>query len=230
MERFDISTAQAAVDFRTYLTLSKTPPDYDGVKKSYIAAPDHRPLAQPSPAQVFDVLNDPNPPNVSAIPLPNRAMDYAAIALLYQTIRSGRDLRIIYTSMKSGASNPQWIGPARFHFDGEAIHLRAWSYKHSAYRDYLPIRMSFEEDASTRTRPQHLPHDTEWQTMVRMRIRPRYDLSEAQARVVRREYGFEQAPNLVVETRKALAFYLIRRWRLGEDEARLELEGMDEID
>tara|TARA_R110002051_G_scaffold112821_2_gene185538 strand:- start:6613 stop:6843 length:231 start_codon:yes stop_codon:yes gene_type:complete len=73
-----------------------------------------------------------------------------------------------------------------------------------------------------------LPDDTEWHCLVRLWIRPRSGLSDAQARVVRREYGFEENSHLFVETRKALAFYVIRRWRLGEDKARLELEKMDE--
>jgi hypothetical protein len=48
--------------------------------------------------------------------------------------------------------------------------------------------------------------------------------------VVRLEYGFQEKAHITVETRKALAFYVIRRWRLNEAQARLELEKIEEMD
>jgi hypothetical protein len=65
---------------------------------------------------------------------------------------------------------------------------------------------------------------------VRLWIRPRSDLSDAQARAVRLEYGFDEKTHLLIETRKALAFYVKRRWRLNEKKARLELDKMEELD
>ena len=114
--------------------------------------------------------------------------------------------------------------PGALSFDGEAIHLRAWSHKHEAYRDYLPIRMSKQDDVATRDRSSSLPFDLDWYRLVRLWIRPRSDLSDAQARVVRFEYGFQERSHMMVETRKALAFYVIRRWRLEDEKGRLELK------
>ncbi len=230
MQRFDISTAQAAVDFRTYLSLTQTPPVYDATEKTYFSSGCHRALSDVGPDQVFDLLGDATASLSASIPLPNRVMDSAVIAQLYRAMRGEHDIQVTYTSMSSGLSEPQWISPVRFHFDGEAIHLRAWSYKHKAYRDYLPIRISKQNNIATRDRSSPPPFDTDWHHFVRLRICPRSNLSDAQSRVVRLEYGFRDKTHITVETRKALLFYVIRRWRLNDDKARLQLEAIEEVD
>lgn len=230
MDRFDISTAQAAVDFRTYLALTVTPPIYDAVEKTYFRDANHRPLTTVGPEQIFDRLEPMTAPHGTSIPLPNRVMDAAVIAQLYRTIKQERDIEITYTSMTTGLSNPQWISPVRFHFDGEAIYLRAFSHKHQAYRDYLPIRIAEKAKAATRDRPSPLPFDTDWHNFVRLKIRPRASLSDAQADAVRLEYGFENETHLKIETRKALVFYVMSRWRLNQENARLELVASEALD
>ncbi|SMO99253.1 WYL domain-containing protein [Paracoccus laeviglucosivorans] len=228
--RFEISTAQAAVDFRTYLSLTRTPPVYDATAKTYFSNDEHSPLSDAGPEQVFDLLREESSHLDASIPLPNRAMDPAVVAQLYRAMTNERDILITYTSMNSGLSEPQWISPVRFHFDGEAIHLRAWSHKHGEYRDYLPIRVLKQNSIPTRDRSFPLPFDTDWNQFVRLRICPRSELSDAQARVVRLEYGFPEQTHITVETRKALAFYVMRRWRLNDDKARLQLEEIEEIE
>lgn len=230
MQRFDISTAQAAVDFRTYLSLTQTPPVYDATEKTYFSSGCHRALSDVGPEQVFDLLDDATASLGASIPVPNRVMDSVVIAQLHRAMRREQDIQVTYTSMRSGLSEPQWISPVQFHFDGEAIHLRAWSHKHEAYRDYLPIRMLKQDDVATRDRHSPLPFDTDWHSFVRMWICPRSNLSDAQARVVRLEYGFQEKSYITVETRKALVFYVTRRWRLNEENARLELEKIEEMD
>ena len=54
-------------------------------------------------------------------------MEPTVVTQLYRAMKGERDIQITYTSMTSGLSEPQWISPVRFHFDGEAIYLRAWS-------------------------------------------------------------------------------------------------------
>ncbi|WP_112312179.1 WYL domain-containing protein [Pseudogemmobacter bohemicus] len=230
MDRFDISTAQAAVDFRTYLSLTQTPPVYDSTAKAYFSNDEHSPLSDVSTEQVFDLLKEKSSHLEASIPLPNRVMDSAVVAQLYRAMARERDIQITYTSMNSGLSEPQWISPTRFHFDGESIHLRAWSHKHGEYRDYLPIRILKKDNIVTRDRSSPLPFDTEWNQFVRLRIGPRSGLSDAQARVVRLEYGFPEKTHITIETRKALVFYVRRRWRLDDDRARLQLARIEEVD
>ena len=223
IDRFGISTAQAALDFRVYLGLAhSTPPTYDPVRKTYIAWIEHEPLAPSGLTEALDILtsdDDDAPP--SALPRPERKADRRTIALLHQAIRSGKALHVRYTSMSSGADEGQWIAPTRFTSDGESVHLRAHSFKHGEYRNYLPIRI--DPDSSFEEKPidKPLPEDVDWNTRAIIWLRPKTGLSEEQAKVVRREFGFE-GEWLRVETRKALEFFFDRRWGLDTVGARLE--------
>src|SRR5690606_34359154 len=101
IERFGISTAQAALDFRVYLGLERsTPPIYDPVRKTYIAASEHEPLAPSGLTEAFDILasDDESTPS-AALPRPERKADRRTIALLHQAIRSGEAVHVRYTSM-----------------------------------------------------------------------------------------------------------------------------------
>jgi hypothetical protein len=228
IERFGISAAQAALDFRDYLKLAReTPPTYDPVRKTYIAADVHRPLAPSSLTEAFEILVEGRDEDIpTTLPRPERMANPKIIARLHQTIRSKCALHIRYTSMSSGVDDGQWIAPTRFTSDGESVHLRAFSFKHNEYRDYLPIRISADSAFDERSLSEPLPCDSDWYTLARIWLRPRSDLSPEQASVVRVEYGFS-GDLLALETRKAMEFYLLRRWRLGESNSRLEIAKTD---
>lgn len=221
--RFGISSAQAALDFRLYLDRArKTPPTYDPIRKTYLAARDHKPLAPSSLTEAFEtVLNVEDDQLSSTLPSPQRRADPTVISRLYQAMKTKSALNIQYTSMTSGHDDGQWIAPTKFSSDGESVHLRAFSFKHQQYRNYLPIRIDKRGEFDTRALTEPLPYDHEWNTRARVWLRPKAGLTEEQALVVRREYGFE-GDLLCVETRKALEFFLDRRWGLDQRGARLE--------
>jgi hypothetical protein len=123
--------------------------------------------------------------------------------------------------MSSGADDGQWIAPTRFTSDGESVHVRAHSFKHGEYRNYLPIRIDPDSSFEEKLLAEPLPEDVDWNTRAIIWLRPKAGLSDQQAKVVRREFGFE-GKWLRVETRKALEFFFDRRWGLGTREARLE--------
>jgi hypothetical protein len=226
IERFGISMAQAALDFRVYLDLAhKAPPTYDPVRKTYIAGRRYQPLTPSSLTEAFDILVDDAEiakcELPAALPRPERKADPKTIARLHQALRSGKALHVRYTSLSSGADVGQWIAPSRFTSDGESVYLRAFGFKHGEYRNYLPIRIepdsSFEEKSLT----EPLPEDIDWSTRAIIWLRPKSGLSIQQAQVVRREYGFV-GEFLRVETRKALEFFFDHRWGLDQKGARLE--------
>ncbi len=224
MERFGISMAQAALDFRVYLDLVReTPPTYDAVRKTYIVGDGHKPLAPSSLTDAFEILVNDQDGNIpSSLPRPERKANPKIIARLHQATRSSSALYIRYTSMTSGADGGQWIAPTRFTSDGESVHLRAFSFKHMEYRDYLPIRVDADSSFEERPLSEPLPRDGDWHTLARLWLKPKVGLSRKQASAVRMEYGFTE-DTLLLETRKALEFYLMRRWRLSEDSSRLEV-------
>lgn len=223
MARFGISSAQAALDFRLYLERAReTPPIYDPMRKTYVAAEGHKPLVPSSLTEAFETVLNPEDESFSAaLPQPKRRADPAIISRLYQAMKAARALHIRYTSMTSGADDGQWIAPIHFTSDGESVHLRAYSFKHEQYRDYLPIRIDPNSTFKTRPISELLPKDRDWNTRARIWLRPTTGLTPRQADVVRHEYGFN-GELLCVETRKALEFYINRRWGLDQPGARLE--------
>lgn len=223
VERFGISTAQAALDFRLYLErATETPPLYDPVRKTYLAAQHHVPLVPSSLNAVFDTVlseNDLSAP--ASLPLPEPRADPVIVAHLYQAMKSQLAIYIEYTSMTSGADAGQWIVPTHFLSDGEKVHVRAFSFKHGAYRTYLPIRIKRESRFKTRPLSKPLAVDADWETHVKIWLQPKSGLSPEQAAAVRKEYGFE-GELLCVETRKVLEFFFDRRWGLDQKGTRLE--------
>lgn len=221
--RFGISVAQAALDFRLYMERAReTPPIYDPVRKTYLAAEGHKPLAPAGLTEAFEtVLSGDEKELSAALPRPVRRADPAIVSRLFQAMKNRQALHICYTSMTSGADAGQWIAPAQFASDGEAVHLRAFSFKHQEFRDYLPIRIGQDSSFETRTLSEPLPLDTDWITRAKIWLRPKASLTPEQAAVVRREYGF-MGKYLCIETRKALEFYFDRRWGLDQEGARLE--------
>jgi hypothetical protein len=124
--------------------------------------------------------------------------------------------------MSSGRDEGQWVAPVRFISDGESVYFRAFSFKHGEYRNYLPIRISFDSSFDRKELAEVLPDDSDWNTKAVIWLRPKSELSHKQAQVVRREFGFD-GELLRVETRKALEFFFYRRWELAHDGARLEI-------
>lgn len=230
IEKFGISPAQAAIDFSTYIQQCRAPlPVYDRARKTYLASEHHRGLTDSlSPPSPVSVIAEGAGDRFDALPMPHRHCPDAIMRKLYQAMERGVRIQIDYSSMTSGERTTQWIAPARIGFDGERLHFRAWSYLHGEWRDYLPVRISEASSFATEPPPAALPRDEDWETRVRIVLRPRADLSPEQQKAVRLEYGFQEG-ELVIETREALAFYLDRRWGLSLPGSRLERHSSEKI-
>ncbi len=222
-DRFGVSTAQAALDFKAYLARAiETPPVYDSALKTYLAAPRYQSLFLDTLHQDWTrVISDSGPDRFDVLPKLNRLSDPAIMSKLYRAMTENREIQIQYTSMTTGKDNDQWIAPTRFASDGERIHVRALSFKHDEYRDYVPVRIGDGSSFKTRALEAELPRDFDWETIVRIHLVPKAGLTENQIKAVRREYGFRNE-TLCIETRKALEFYADRRWGLDQLNTRLE--------
>ena len=222
IEKFGISNAQAAVDFRMYMALVRAPaPTYDTVRKTYVADQAHRGLDDTvAPSSLEDVYAQAHP-DFARLPGPTRECPALVMRQLNQAIERRCFVEIDYVSMSSGRRDRQWIAPAHIASDGERLHVRAWSEHRGAWRDILPVRVSTSSSFAMRPIREALPQDEDWTAIIEVRLRPRADLSIEQKRAVQREYGFE-GDCIRFETRRALEFYIERRWGLDRPGARLE--------
>ena len=223
IERFGISSPQAAIDLREYLERVADPkPRYDTVRKCYVADPHHRGLLFVEDAGSPDeFVSHPASDGLSILPSPVRGCPPIVIRRLWQAIEQRQKVEIGYVSMSSGLRQNQWIAPAHFASDGERLHVRAWSFHHRAWRDYVPVRVLPESSFTVAPVGEVLPRDEEWEEFVEIRLRPLSSLSEEQQAAVRLEYRFTQEV-LSFEVRKSLEFYVERRWGLKQAGARLE--------
>ena len=223
IDRFGVSTAQAALDFKTYLERAlQTPPRYDAARKTYLAADPHISLCPDDLFQDWQgVLSGEDPERFDELPSLDRQIDVNIVSKLYQAMTDSMAIQVKYISMTTGNEDAQWIAPTCFASEGERLHFRGFSFKHKEYRDYIPVRIGRSSSFKTRPISQILPPDNEWSTIVQIHLIPKSNLSELQKAAVRREYGFTE-PTLTIETRKALEFYANRRWGLDRPNARLE--------
>lgn len=230
IDRFGVSTAQAALDFKAYLErATQTPPIYDAGRKTYLAADKHESLFPDNLYQDWkEIISEGGAGQFDELPRLSRLSDVDVVSKLYRAMAEHLAIEIQYISMTTGSAENQWIAPSGFASDGDRIHLRAYSYKHDEYRDYIPIRISDSSRFKTRPVKTDLPFDTEWNTIIRIHLVPKSGLSELQIKAVRREYGFT-GETLCVETRKALEFYAERRWGLDQPNARIEKLSTEKI-
>lgn len=224
IKRFGVSTAQAALDFKTYLDRAEeTPPSYDAGRKTYLAAVNHMSLCPEELHKEYQtILSEPDESRFDELPRLHRHQDVNIVSKLYRAMDERKAIEIKYTSMTTGSDEAQWIAPVCFGSDGDRMHVRAFSYKNDEYRDYLPVRISQASSLKTRALEMDLPVDNDWNTIVHIHLVPKATLSKRQKEAVRREYGFK-GKTLCIETRKALEFYANRRWGLDQPNARIEL-------
>jgi hypothetical protein len=229
-ERFGVSNQQAALDFRAYLERAgRWAPRYDTERKTYIAHDRHAPLAPEVTLQEWEgVIREAPTEKFCELPALTRTTDPTVIAEINRALDRSEAIQIRYTSMTSGENSQQWIAPTAFASDGTRVHVRAFSFKHGEFRDYLPVRISSSSSFTTKALDAPLPRDDEWQTLVRFTLAPLKSLSPEQARAVRREFAFT-GQTLTVTTRKALGFYAKRRWGLDQPGARLELVNTEDL-
>lgn len=222
MVRFGISNAQAAVDFRIYMERVCAPaPTYDAVRKTYVADWGHKGLQDTNETSSLEAIYERAHKDFARLPGPTRQCPAAVMRELNQAIERRCFIEIDYVSMSSGRRDRQWIAPAHIASDGERLHVRAWSPDRDEWRDFLPVRVSSGSSFAMRPVEEPLPHDEDWETVIEVRLRPRADLTGEQKRAVRLEYGIE-GDGIQFEARRALDFYIERRWGLDRPGARLE--------
>ncbi len=227
-ERFGVSTPQASVDLRSYQEAAPGNIEYNATEKAYMPtsafAPKYSRLSADryllqlgaigngaiSPADTWFG----SAPPADVVPPPERRVEPATLRAIVQAIDGSKELDVRYLSLTS--TGRRTIAPHSLAFDGHRWHARAWSVERRDFRDFVLSRI--QDVGEIRGSSADPADDIEWNTHVELKVVAHPALSEPQKAAVERDFGMTDGL-LVMKTRVALAFYVIKRLDLDLDQA-----------
>jgi hypothetical protein len=243
---FGISIQQASSDLSRYAQLAPDNLAYDKSAKTYRASASFTPVFARSDSQQFldqlvqlstgtapasTVFIGWHPP-CDVVRYPTRPVQSETLLRLLWAIRDCEDVLIHYQSMRRPDATSRWIAPHALASDGSRWHVRAWCSEHEDFRDFVLSRVQRVSD--TRSSAVDPRTDEGWHKRVDVVVRPREGLSEGQRLAIEVDFGMTRG-RLVVNCRKALAFYVVRQLQLDRPpevsiaEQPLELENRSEL-
>lgn len=244
-EQFGVSTPQASLDLRAYQESAPGNIEYVASEKAYLRLDTFRPKylrlsADHYLLQLDAILNGAisatdtwfgSLPPAAVMPSVIRSIEAETLRAILRAIERRQALDIDYLSL----TKRRWrtIAPHSLAFDGHRWHARAWCVEHRDFRDFVLSRvLSVGESKPPDADP---TNDIEWHTMVDMKIIAHPALDPAQRSAIERDYGMKDGA-LILRTRAALSFYLIRRLNLDlKDEfvpperKQISLSNLDEV-
>ena len=218
---FSISVPQASLDLAKYRELAPQNTVYDGTQRTYLATESFVPVFARFSAEGYlgrllaieAGMLEPNStflgwrPPVGVVRDPSREVDPAVLRSILVAIREHRTVLANYQSMTSPDPKSRKITPHAIAFDGSRWHVRAYCHTHNDFRDFVLARVSkISMDEKSQVDGSE---DSEWNREIEVVIAPHPDLSAAQKRAIEFDFGMEEG-RLVLRTREALLFYLLR--------------------
>jgi len=243
---FGISTQQASADLANYAELAPANLKYDKSAKVYRAASEFRPVFPISDArhylgQLADLQQGTSSPANSfigwtppcdVVHYPARPVQTETLLRMLGAVRYGEELQVTYQSMRRAAPASLWIAPHAFGSDGLRWHVRAWSREHCDFRDFVLSRIHAIK--GSRKREIDPLSDALWESYVDVIVIPRTGLTDDQRKAIETDYGMKRG-RLIINCRKALAWYALRQLHLDRSEKTplleqpLELANRDEL-
>jgi len=225
-DTFGIGRQQASKDINNYLRdVGPGNIQYDKFLKGYKPAPDFVPRVTLGLADeylhlmarnnelmnVFESLAL-NVANVEVLWQPVRDVTPAVLRPIMQAARQQRRLDVDYVSLNHPDREGRIIVPHTLVYTGLRWHVRAWCEKNTEYRDFVLSRFRGTPEIMDES-PHGVDADSEWNTMVRVRIAPDPRLSREQREVVEMDYGMHNGA-LEIPTRARLVTYVLQLLRV----------------
>lgn len=226
--QFGISTPQASADFGKYQELAPHNIVYDPQGKRYVPGLGYSPkFYEPSARKYLlelravadEAIDTQNswlnpPPPYSAAPMLRRPLDAKVLRKVLEAIRNQQGLNILYHSLSGTEPTYREIVPHALAFDGTRWHARAWSYAHSAFRDFVLARIhSVSEGGQQKISGKE---DAEWQREFDLCLVPNPALSQQQQQTIAFDYGMEKS-ELVVRARICMTYYIEKNLLVDPD-------------
>jgi predicted DNA-binding transcriptional regulator YafY len=222
-DRFGVSTPQASADLRSYQEAVPGNIEYDATEKAYVPSANFQPQflrvsADRYLIQLDAILNNAVPavdtwfgsvPPAAVMPTVARSVDAETLRTLLRAITWRYEVEVKYQSLTS--SRRRGIVPHSLAYDGHRWHVRAWCAERLSFRDFVLSRILSVGE----TRPSDVDptNDVVWNTMVALKIVAHPALDASQRKAIERDFGMKDGV-LVLNSRVALAYYVIRRLNL----------------
>lgn len=223
---FRISVPQASLDLAEYQRLAPSNVVYDLSQKAYTATASFQPiLTEANSARYLAELYALSTGLLSAelsflgaVPVadvvrhPTRLVPVPVLRQTLFAIRNRRSLAITYQAMSRPDPGSRVISPHALGYDGFRWHIRAFCHARNDYRDFVFARiLELEIAESSAAEPSA---DVEWNRFLDLVIAPNPEMKEGPRRAIELDYGMQDG-KLVISTRQALAFYLLKRLGLA---------------
>ena len=140
-------------------------------------------------------------------------VDFRLFNRIHQSMRDRGSIKVFYRSMNNPKGLERVLHPLAFAFAGKRWHLRAYDERTESHRDFNLARLNSVEFAS---KSAETPEDTQWNTIVQIRIHAHPDHSQDQQQLIRDEF-FNGAMMRSIHTRDALKHYIIRELEVAVD-------------
>jgi predicted DNA-binding transcriptional regulator YafY len=231
-DTFAISRVQATKDIGRYVSLRPDNLLYDRSLKRYLITEQFQPLlitghpqecmqvlqaSQATAPSVLTLMS--NMPAVEVLTTPTRHLDINILRPVLQAARFGLVLEIGYQSMTTSEPAVRKVQPHTLVFDGWRWHMRAFSYSHNEFRDFVLARI---HKAMVVGKPEkHNPVDLLWEKLLTVEIGPHPGLSDSQKLAIERDFGMVDG-KATITVRAALLSYLLLSLRIGKDDYQRE--------
>tara|TARA_R110001599_G_scaffold353795_2_gene597953 strand:+ start:103108 stop:103983 length:876 start_codon:yes stop_codon:yes gene_type:complete len=221
-DTFGIGRQQASKDINNYLReVAPGNLEYDKFLKGYKPSPGFEPKVTQGLADeylhlmarnnelmnVFESLSL-NMANVEVLSQPVRDVKPQVLRPIMQAARLQKRLDVDYVSINNPDREGRIIVPHTLVYTGLRWHVRAWCEKNQEYRDFVLSRFRDIPEIMDDSR-YGVAGDTEWNTIIIIRIIPDPRLRRDQQDVVEVDYGMENGA-LEVRTRAKLVPYALK--------------------
>jgi predicted DNA-binding transcriptional regulator YafY len=229
-DTFGIGRQQASKDINNYMRdIGPGNLQYDKFLKGYKPTPAFEPRVTQGLADeylhlmarnnelmnVFESLSL-NVANVEVLSLPVRDVKPEVLRPIMQAARQQKRLDVDYVSLNHPDREGRIIVPHTLVYSGLRWHVRAWCEKNCEYRDFVLSR--FRGIPEIMDISEHgVENDTQWNTLVVVRIAPDPRLKLEQREVVEMDYGMENGV-LEISTRARLVPYVMQLLHIEPNE------------
>ncbi len=151
--------------------------------------------------------------SVCTIPLPLRNSPNDILRDLSRAIYQNRSVMITYRSMKNPEGMERRISPHTIVDSGTRYHVRAYCHMRNEFRDFVLGRIASASAFGEQRKG--ASDDTQWNTLIVVRIGPHPGLTPAQSSVIEDDYAMVEG-EAQIRISQALLRYLLKRLHLDE--------------